>query len=170
MTNETKLKIDELRSKGLGYSKIANLLGITKNSVASYCKRSVGISISGDKKIIRCLNCGKPIIINSNSKPRKFCSDKCRRLYWKNHESEINKKTFHEFICPICGKCVKLYGKPHQKYCSLTCYFKARYGGKIAMTDLPSYKDNLENYLTSVSILKALQKLGILSVNDFKKS
>lgn len=129
MTNETKLKIDELRSKGLGYSKIANLLGITKNSVASYCKRSVGISISSDKKIIRCLNCGKPIIINSNSKPRKFCSDKCRRLYWKNHESEINKKTFHEFICPICGKCVKLYGKPHQKYCSSTCYFKARYGG-----------------------------------------
>ena len=131
MTNETKLKIDELRSEGLGYSKIANLLGITKNSVASYCKRSVGISISGDKKIIRCLNCGKgkPIIINSNSKPRKFCSDKCRGLYWKNHKSEINKKTFHEFICPICGKGVKLYGKPHQKYCSLTCYFKARYGG-----------------------------------------
>lgn len=41
---------------------------------------------------------------------------------------------------------------------------------KIAMTDLSSYKDNLENYLKSVSILKALQKLGILSVNDFKKS
>ena len=41
---------------------------------------------------------------------------------------------------------------------------------KIAMTDLSSYKDNLENYLTSISILKALQKLGILSVNDFKKS
>ena len=108
MTNETKLKIDELRSEGLGYTKIANLLGITKNSVASYCKRSVGVSISNDKKIIKCLNCGKPIIINSNSKPRKFCSDKCRGLYWKNHESEINKKTFHEFVCPICGKCVKL--------------------------------------------------------------
>lgn len=38
------------------------------------------------------------------------------------------------------------------------------------MTDLPSYKNNLENYLTSVSMLKALQKLGISSVNDFKKS
>lgn len=38
------------------------------------------------------------------------------------------------------------------------------------MTDLSSYKDNLENYLTSVSILKALQKLGILSINDFKNS
>ena len=38
------------------------------------------------------------------------------------------------------------------------------------MTDLSSYKDNLENYLTSVSILKALQKLDILSVNDFKEA
>lgn len=38
------------------------------------------------------------------------------------------------------------------------------------MTDFSSYKDNLENYLTSVSILKALQKLNILSVNDFKKA
>lgn len=50
MTNETKLKIDELRSEGLGYTKIANLLGITKNSVASYCKRSVGVSISMIRK------------------------------------------------------------------------------------------------------------------------
>lgn len=38
------------------------------------------------------------------------------------------------------------------------------------MTDLSSYKDNLENYLTSVSILKALQKLDILSVNDIKEA
>jgi hypothetical protein len=40
----------------------------------------------------------------------------------------------------------------------------------ITMTDFSSYKDNLENYLTSVSILKALQKLDILSVNDFKEA
>ena len=39
----------------------------------------------------------------------------------------------------------------------------------ITMTDLFSYKDNLENYLTSVSILKTLQKIYILSVNDFKE-
>ena len=41
---------------------------------------------------------------------------------------------------------------------------------KIAMSDLFSYKDNLENYLTSVSILKTLQKLDILSVNNFKEA
>lgn len=36
------------------------------------------------------------------------------------------------------------------------------------MTDLSSYKANLENYLTSVSILKAMQKRDILSNNDYK--
>ena len=38
------------------------------------------------------------------------------------------------------------------------------------MTDLSSYKTNLENYLLSVFILKTLQKLDILSVNDFKEA
>lgn len=38
------------------------------------------------------------------------------------------------------------------------------------MTDLSSYKANLENYLTSVSILKTMQKLNILSSNEYKQS
>ena len=129
MTNEMKLKIDELRKDGLGYSKIASVLGITKATVSSYCRRSGASNTLGDKKLGRCLYCGKPIITDPNAKPRKFCSDKCRSLYWLNHKDEINKKTYHEFICPSCGKHVKIYGKPNQKYCSLSCYFKARYGG-----------------------------------------
>ncbi len=36
------------------------------------------------------------------------------------------------------------------------------------MTDLSSYKANLENYLTSFSILKTMQKRNILSNNDYK--
>lgn len=40
MTSELKLKIDELRKDGLGYAKIASLLGITKSSVASYFRRN----------------------------------------------------------------------------------------------------------------------------------
>ena len=38
------------------------------------------------------------------------------------------------------------------------------------MTDLSLYKANLENYLTSVSILKGMQNLNILSRNDYKKA
>ncbi len=35
------------------------------------------------------------------------------------------------------------------------------------MTDLSSYKANLEYYLTSVFILKTMQNLKILSNNDY---
>ena len=38
------------------------------------------------------------------------------------------------------------------------------------MTDLSSYKANLENYLISVFILKTMQNLNILSKNDYKKA
>lgn len=38
------------------------------------------------------------------------------------------------------------------------------------MTDLSSYKANLENYLTSVSILKAMQNRNILSNSDYKSA
>ncbi len=119
MTNEMKLKIDELRKDGLGYSKIAGILGITKATVSSYCRRNGASEVSNDKKLGRCLYCGKPIFEDSSSKHRKFYSDKCRSLYWKDHKDEINKKTFHEFVCLSYGKHMKIYGKPNQKYCSL---------------------------------------------------
>ncbi len=38
------------------------------------------------------------------------------------------------------------------------------------MTDLSSYKANLENYLTSVSILKTMQNHDILSNIDYKSA
>ena len=38
----------------------------------------------------------------------------------------------------------------------------------IPMTDLSSYKANLDNYLISISILKAMQNRDILSNNDYK--
>ncbi len=80
MTSEMKIKIDELRNEGLGYSKIVNLLGITKNSVASYCIISGGISISSDMKIISCLNCGKPIILADNSKVTEGIKPSAKQL------------------------------------------------------------------------------------------
>ena len=49
-----KLKIDELRKDGLAYSKIASILGITKATVSSYCRRNWASDASNDKKLGRC--------------------------------------------------------------------------------------------------------------------
>lgn len=40
MNQMQKERISELRSSGMGYKKIAELLGISINTVKSYCKRS----------------------------------------------------------------------------------------------------------------------------------
>ena len=40
MTNEQKRTIAELRSKGATYAKIGEALGISKDTVKSYCRRN----------------------------------------------------------------------------------------------------------------------------------
>ncbi|MEF9970654.1 MAG: helix-turn-helix domain-containing protein, partial [Ruthenibacterium sp.] len=68
MTNEQKEQISELRQQGYGYSKVATLLSISKNTVKSYCRRNElqGASHRVDRL---CKQCGALITINRNSKP-----------------------------------------------------------------------------------------------------
>ena len=40
MTNEQKIQIAEMRKLGLGYIKIARNLGISENTVKSFCRRN----------------------------------------------------------------------------------------------------------------------------------
>ena len=40
MTNEQKLQIARLRRDGYGYVKIAQILGISNNTVKSFCRRN----------------------------------------------------------------------------------------------------------------------------------
>jgi len=49
MTRDEKEKIKELRLKGMGYKAIANLLGLTRDSVREFCKRN---SLFGDSCVV----------------------------------------------------------------------------------------------------------------------
>lgn len=40
MTKEEKIQIEDYRRKGIGYKQIAKELGISPNSVKSYCRRN----------------------------------------------------------------------------------------------------------------------------------
>lgn len=40
MTNAEKLRITRLREQGLGYTQIANRLGISKSTVSTFCQRN----------------------------------------------------------------------------------------------------------------------------------
>ena len=62
-------------------------------------------------------------------RPKKFCSDKCRREWWKGHPERINRKesAMYPAVCVRCGKEFLSYGNRKRKYCSHDCYIKARF-------------------------------------------
>ena len=115
MTEQQAKQIREMREQGIGYRSIALTVGLSRDIVRNFCK-SRGLSGYGSAltKNIReqvmlgkaCLYCGKEMKQPDTGRPKKFCSDKCRREWWKGHPERINRK---------------------RKYCSHDCYIKARF-------------------------------------------
>lgn len=139
MTKEQKLQIARLRRDGYGYVKIAQILGISDNTVKSYCRRNhltgkavkekSQVRISSDEGLQLCMSCGVSVKQIPGRKQKKFCSDKCRMKWWNSHLDKVKRKAVYEFICPTCGKRFTAYGNSHRKYCSHECYVVNRFGG-----------------------------------------
>jgi endogenous inhibitor of DNA gyrase (YacG/DUF329 family) len=131
MTIEQKEKISILRHQGKSYSYIATVLCVSKNIISSYCKRNnLGIlpktkSQESNKNL--CRECGKLLVKGLKGQPKKFCSDKCRRKWWKANGHELEKKAYYVFTCANCGKKFDSYGNKSRKYCSHSCYIDARF-------------------------------------------
>ena len=121
LTNEQKEKIDVMRQDGYGYVKIAKALGISENTVKSYCRRQKAVDAT--EEIDFCAQCGKPIDKSKRS-GRRFCSDTCRIRWWNKHPK---LKMPYTAQCACCGKEIKMRRKNERKYCSHRCYITARY-------------------------------------------
>ena len=76
-----------------------------------------------------CLYCGREIKQPDTGRPKKFCTDKCRREWWKGHSDRINRKesAMYQVVCERCGTEFLSYGNRKRKYCSHNCYIKARF-------------------------------------------
>ena len=138
MTDDDRQKIRELRQKGMGYKKIAAILGLSRDSVRGFCRRSgLGgnscvVVLNVEEKLKRnllCACCRKPIKQKNQGRTRRFCSEECRRKWWREHQSERNKKpaSIYKYICVYCGKEFSVYGNKKRKYCSHNCYIKDRF-------------------------------------------
>lgn len=127
MTNEQKEQIAVLRRQGYGYSKIAQTLSISENTVKSYCRRN-GLCSDALNNTAACKKCGKLIIIKEKCKPRQFCSDRCRVAWWNSHQRQSHAKTIYHFVCEKCGAPFESNGNKSRKYCSHDCYIAARFG------------------------------------------
>ena len=121
MTQIQQERILELQDAGLGYKKIAAELGISVNTVKSFCQRQRLKMYDAF-----CLQCGNPIQQPPRVRKKKFCSDKCRSMWWNRHPELLQRRTMQHLTCVWCGRAFERYGKPKQQYCSRACYADAR--------------------------------------------
>ena len=124
MTTALKQRIEYLRGKGESYGAIANDLGISENTVKSYCRRNnISTAVKQEVSAINtCANCGCALQRTPRAKQKRFCSDKCRMAWWKAHPEAINRKAVYLFVCLNCRKEFEAYGNKNRKYCSRACF------------------------------------------------
>lgn len=131
MTAIEKQKITVLRQQGIGYLKISQRMGISLNTVKSYCRRH-GLTnpsaIPAEVSLVvqSCQQCGKNVVQDAKRKQKKFCSDECRMKWWNSHRELIRHQRESELECPNCHK--MFTGYPGRKYCSHGCYIAHRFG------------------------------------------
>jgi IS30 family transposase len=136
MSLNEKEMVRKMRIRGLGYTAIASALGISENTIKSFCRRNnlggvrqAPLKKSMDSKTEYCQECGKRLVVVPKQKPRKFCSDVCRRTWWKKNNFSLNRKAIYRFTCICCGKEFKSYGNSNRKYCGHSCFIKDRFKG-----------------------------------------
>ena len=128
-----------LLGKGMSHAKTAEATGLTKGVVRNIA-RSVDRT-DEDKEISgrierkeACSFCGSMMAnVETMGRPRRFCSDYCRRQYWRLHRAEQTKKADKLFIrtCAYCGKGFQIYGKSERKYCCREHYRLHFYGADL---------------------------------------
>lgn len=127
MTNEQKKRLEQLRSEGLGYKRIAAELGLSLNTVQSYCRRHPDEMRAPEcSNENECLYCGIMLHPTPGAKKRKFCSDRCRITWWNAHPEAGAKRRVREVSCAYCGVLFFVVGERMRRYCSRICSAKAR--------------------------------------------
>jgi len=131
MTDEQRETIIAMRGKGCSYTVIAEIMDLSINTVKSYCQRN-GLGeqyVQGTRKTDKtvCPCCGKFLDVLARTKPRRFCSDRCRQRWWFTHPEQRKKSSLFHYTCANCGKGFSAYGNDHRKYCCHECYVSARF-------------------------------------------
>ena len=126
VTQQQKEQISRLRAAGASFGKIASALGISVNTVKSYCKRNpISSEVAPAPKAIihadRCPQCNSPLEQTPGHRQKRFCSTKCRNRWWQAHLDLMKRKTMKSWTCQYCGHVFQQYGTAF-----LFCLFDAR--------------------------------------------
>ena len=134
MTDRQIEQVHILRKQGISYGEVSRLLGLSENTVKSYCRRN---GLNGVRRMAAgthmeghfCQNCGLPVPQTSGRKVKKFCSDRCRNAWWNAHLDIVHRKAVYLHECAHCHKPFTAYGNANRKYCSHECYVEDRFHG-----------------------------------------
>ena len=127
MDQAQKVKIAQMRALGSSYRQIADVLGMSLNTVQSYCRRNgLGGAASVQSGTDYCPHCGDPVYQTPGAKHKRFCSDKCRMAWWNAHPEAGIRRSVRTCTCGFCGTVFQGYGNRVRKYCSRACSGKAR--------------------------------------------
>ena len=74
-----------------------------------------------------CKMCGKALEQKSKSRPKVFCSDKCRSAWWTENNSQLNRSALLPLKCENCGAEFACYPSQRKRFCSHACYINYRY-------------------------------------------
>jgi len=132
LTPEQINLIQELHRSGAGYKAIASKLGISREHVRYHCQK-IAPKPRADLKDTpvagHCKLCKRVLKQTSIAHRAKFCSELCRRKWWKDHpEAKIQSDTAsYRITCANCGLEFSSYGNNHRRFCSHSCYIEYRY-------------------------------------------
>lgn len=138
MNNKQRQQIQTLRFEGMIYTEIGRALGLSLNTVKSFCRRK-GIKPRVQDSVERfgaaeragvyfCAQCGKQLETALRTKPRRFCSDQCRHGWRNKHRDHMRRKAIYYLSCAYCKSDFESYGNKRRTYCCHECYIRARYG------------------------------------------
>lgn len=140
MSSKEKQNILELRRGGRSNREIAETLGMSVNTVKSVCRRNGLMNDASNETGNKenndsCKQCGKKLIQNPKMKPKTFCGDSCRFIWWNAHRGELNRKAVQRRVCVSCGGSFESYGNDSRKYCCHACYIAHRFGKEVTRHD-----------------------------------
>ena len=133
VTQQQKEQISKRRAAGTSFGKIASVLGMSVNTVKSYCKRNpISLEpVSAPKALVhsdRCPQCNTQLKQSPGHRQKRFCSYKCRITWWAAHPEQMTRKKLYPVECQHCGGVFMQYGSRPRKFCSRGCYLVHRYG------------------------------------------
>lgn len=116
MTEYEKSQIKTLRGQGLGCSVIATNLGLNREAVKTFLRRNPPDI---------CPICGKSLIMTPHKRSKRFCSSKCRMIWWRLHPEQMSHRKLYPHICRQCNIPFET-SKASSKFCSRKCAAEAR--------------------------------------------